>query len=189
MSKLSQTTKILSYMDTNTFPTGSATFGCPHPQDVDRYCTAVVFEELVSMLKAAFILIEEKKVGDGESGGEHVLRSIYFDLAGFTFNVFKVAENDLVLLKVATECTTIMAKHFNAVAAKKSLRVYAFRQIRLLSELLRSYSPKMEEDNPPCSQPAPITAPAPLPVVTPITPPGAATILPHVKRYPPLYQL
>jgi hypothetical protein len=164
---LAQTAHILAYIDKNTFPTGSATFGCPNPQDVDRYCTAAVFEELVSMLKAAFILIEEKKVGDSESGGEHVLRSIYFGLAGIKFNVFKVAENDMVLLKVATECTTIMAKHFNTVAAKKSLRVYAFRQVCLLCELLRTYSPVVKEETPPSTY-VPIPAPTP-------TPPDVAT--------------
>ena len=168
MITLAQTASLLTFINANTFPTGSATFGCPNPQDVDRYTSAWVFAELLSMLNAAGVLIEEKKVGDGESGGEQVLRSIYFDLAGIKFNVFKVAENDMVLLKVATECTTIMAQHFNAVAAKKSLRVYAFRQVRLLCELLRTYSPVMKEETPPSTY-VPIPAPTPpMYVVTPI---------------------
>lgn len=136
---ISDTALILTYIDKNTSPTGSDAFGLPNPKDHDRYCTEPSFDKLMDMLGDAGVPIEHASVEGDTSGGAGTLRSVYFDLAGVRFNVFKVSESQMPVFKVVTKCITEMSIAFGAMT-DKPLRIHAFRTVKLLCEYLQHRS-------------------------------------------------
>ena len=108
---------------TRTKPTGSMEFGLPNPADCDRYCDRNTFDALLKELQQAGIT----PVQGGSAPNPH---SVLFDLCGYRFNLFTVADDQLETWDCVTQMMKIAAARFPQSAACKPLRVALFRQIR-----------------------------------------------------------
>lgn len=124
--------------------TGTKAFGLP-AKDHDRFCTYGVLSELMAKLDVAGISHSEDKPHKemkmvagvlmnvsketSPSGGTGK-RRLTFELAGESFDVFAVAEDEIESWKTATEMLVAAARAFPLQANQKYLRIHLFRVVR-----------------------------------------------------------
>jgi hypothetical protein len=120
---ISDKTTILAMIENHTHQTGTLAYGLP-AADHDRFCTWETYDSLFDALTRCGVEIGP----GGESGG--TFKSMKFDLAGETFNVFIVDADEIEIVKAVTKMVAVAARAMPDQAKIKPLRVQLFQVLR-----------------------------------------------------------
>jgi len=112
---------VLALINSKTNLTGSKAYGLDAPEDEDRFCDSITYEELKGMLNAASVPVTR-----GGSVGE----SIKFSINGTLYNVFMVDSREILNLKLVTDIVSVCCGTYKIAAKNKALRVALFEQLR-----------------------------------------------------------
>lgn len=124
---LKQSIDVMTFLDSNTYPTGSTAYGLPYPEDHDRFCTAADFGKLYSLLRDAKIGLREET---GYPTDNAKARTIKFELMGQCFHVFWVPDADIPVLQTVTDMVARAYHTFPEQLRQKPFRVFLFQMLR-----------------------------------------------------------
>jgi hypothetical protein len=130
---IKSTIELLALIDTTTHQTGTVAYGLPNPKDNDRFCTQSAFNAIVSAATA-------QGIETGIAEGYNDSRSVTLALAGQSFNLFVVPDEDIDVMLAVTDMVTAAAQRLPEAMSRKTFRVMLFRVLRDTLTMMRKES-------------------------------------------------